>query len=653
MVLEIFVDDQERIWIGHNEGLDQLNNNGNRLRHFSMPHNNPRSESGFVTAIQQSKDNLLWVGTIGGGLFLVDPDHGIQKQFLRTPDTPNSIISNLVSALEIDRDHIWIGTRRGLSRYNPQTDTFQHYLGDAVAARSASADISSITSDLNGKIWITSRKGLFYYHPQKDTVAQFQTDDAALSEALDVTINGIFHHKSGNYWIATENGLVEMTPAGELLRHLSELNGLSSSYICDIQGDDNGNLWVSTFSGFFRLNPTADHADAMRIFTVDDGIQSHEFNADAAFRHPGTGELFFGGINGFNRFYPNQVIDNPSAPPVALTAFRKFDKTVLSGRALMETDLIELNHSDQFFAFEFSALDYTIPEKNQYAYKMVGFDDRWIRSGNRRFASYTNLDAGEYRFRVRAANNDGIWNNEGVDINIIIHPPYWETWWFRALLIMALIAALWIAYHLRIQKLLALERIRIRIASDLHDDIGSSLTKIALYADLMRNGSSEADSEKMLSKIGKLSRDLVVTMSDIVWSIDARNDTYGDLLDRMHDFATGLLSPGDIAYVIDTEGISEAQKIPANIRQNLYLIFKEAVNNVARHSQASKVHITMQQQGQQFRLNIRDNGCGNTQALRQTGHGLRNMQMRAERLGGQLVLKDNEGLELDLIVDKL
>ncbi len=654
MVLSIYVDEKEDTWVGHNAGLDRFDRNGQYQRNYTIPHNNPKSGSGFVSDIVQANPQSLWIATLGGGVILLDKVKGIQKQFLQEAGNSNSISNNQATALHLDRSgQLWIGTRLGFCRYDPKTDRFRRYIKEATAVRSHSADIQSIELDNNGKIWLTTWQGLFYYDEARDSVLAFETSDKALQEALDVKINSIYQHQDGNYWIATENGLIEMNASGRMLRHLTELDGLPSSYICDIEGDEFGNIWVSTFFGFLRMNPAPGMLNTLRIFTIDDGIQSNEFNVGTAFHNPRTGELFFGGINGFNRFFPEKVKDNPLPPPVALTAFRKFDKTVLSGRALSETRAIELKHNEPYFAFEFSALDYTIPEKNQYAYKMVGFDERWIRSGNRRFASYTNLDAGEYRFQVRAANNDGIWNTEGVGINIIIHPPFWETWWFRLILAGIIIGALWLAYRARIRKLLELERMRVRIASDLHDDIGSSLTKIALYTDLMQNGTDAGESEKLLTKIGNMSRELIVTMSDIVWSIDARNDTYGDLLDRMHDFAIGLLPPQEISYTIKTRGISESQKLPANIRQNLYLIFKEAVNNVVRHSEASQVQISLEQQGQQFRLNIRDNGCGNSGTLRKSGHGLRNMQMRAERLGGELAVKQNGGLELDLTIEKI
>ena len=654
MILAIYSDADGTSWVGHNAGLNVFDKENNPIGYFPIPHNNPRSGSGFVNAICRADSQNLWIGTLGGGLYLFDKEKGIKRQYLHKTGTSNSLGSNLITSLATDRyGQLWIGTRRGIDRFNTKSGTFRHYATEAVVNRSQVADILSIYRDRDQEIWVTTWKGLFRYDEAADAIVRFEATDETLNNALNLKVNGIYQHQDGNYWVATENGLIEMSIDGRMFRHLTELDGLPSSYTCGVIGDEAGNLWISSFFGFVRYNAAAHNDDKLRIFTEADGLQSNEFNVGATFRNPANGELFFGGINGFNRFFPAEVKDNPAPPPVALTAFKKFDRTVLSGQALLQARTIELDHNDQYFAFEFSALDYTISEKNQYAYKMSGFNDRWIYSGARRFASYTNLDAGEYRFLVRAANNDGIWNEEGVDLRIVIHPPFWETWWFRLLVATLLSVALWMAYRARIRKLLALERMRVQIASDLHDDIGSSLTKIALYADVIHNNDDRTERNRLLTKIGSMSRELVVTMSDIVWSIDARNDTFADLLDRMHDFAAGLLTAREIEYSINVSGVRHDQKVPANTRQNLYLIYKEALNNVARHSGASEVKINLRQEGSEFRLSVWDNGRGHSDASRKSGHGLRNMQMRAERLGGAIDLKDNDGLELELRIEKI
>jgi signal transduction histidine kinase len=323
--------------------------------------------------------------------------------------------------------------------------------------------------------------------------------------------------------------------------------------------------------------------------------------------------------------------------------------------AIVAIQTIRLSHRQNFFSFEFAALDYTQPQKNRYAYKMDGFDENWIQSGTRRYASYTNLDAGTYQFRVRGSNHDGAWNEQGATVRLIITPPFWKTWWFRILAATAIVGLLALIYRYRVAQLLAVERLRVRIASDLHDDIGATLTKISLHSELIQESPDPNEVRNSLRKIGAMSRELVTTMSDIVWSIDARNDTVGDLIDRMRDFASGVLSVKAVEVTFNFAGLDMQMKLPVNLRQNIYLIFKEAINNIAKHAEASQVEVQVRNSDGKFSMIIRDDGKGwheNTYE-KLTGHGLRNMKMRAVRIGGHLDISRNGGCTVSLMAPGL
>ncbi|MCP4693775.1 MAG: hypothetical protein GY859_37420, partial [Desulfobacterales bacterium] len=235
-----------------------------------------------------------------------------------------------------------------------------------------------------------------------------------------------------------------------------EQDGLPSNSVMGILEDERGHLWLSTFRGISQFDPVR---ETFKNYTPKDGVQSHEFNNTVAFKSR-DGQMFFGGINGFNAFYPRDIRDNPCIPPVVLTDFQIFNKSVHIGddsilkKSIMETEEIVLSHRESVFSFEFAALNYQFPEKNRYKYRLEGFEDDWNEvDGARRFVTYTNLDPGEYLFRVTGSNNDGIWNEEGASVRITVTPPWWETPWFRASTLIALIVLIFSGFRRRMRRI--------------------------------------------------------------------------------------------------------------------------------------------------------------------------------------------------------
>jgi serine phosphatase RsbU (regulator of sigma subunit) len=225
-------------------------------------------------------------------------------------------------------------------------------------------------------------------------------------------------------------------------------DGLPSDAIYGILEDSKGNLWLTTNNGLSRFSPLTKH---FRNYTVRDGLNSREFNGGAFFKSR-KGEMFFGGINGFNAFYPDKIKDNPFIPPVVLTSFRKLNEEVEFGKSITEVDVIQLTHKDYFFSFEFASLDYAAPNENLYAYKVEGLDEQWIATtASKRYASYTTLPPGEYTFRVIGSNSDGVWNKRGASVKVVISPAYWQTWWFRFGILLSALAVGLVAYRRRLK----------------------------------------------------------------------------------------------------------------------------------------------------------------------------------------------------------
>jgi signal transduction histidine kinase len=373
--------------------------------------------------------------------------------------------------------------------------------------------------------------------------------------------------------------------------------------------------------------------------------------------------MFFGGINGFNSFFPDSIKDNAHVPAVVLTAFKIFDKAVEFGGDAADLEEIELTADDDFFAFEFVALDYTNPQNHRYAYMLAGFDRDWIYCGARRYASYTNLNPGKYVFRVKGSNNDGVWNETGVAVTVVIHPPFWQTWWFSLLSIGCLIvgAAFSHQYRVRykIKRLLEIERVRAlenervrqQVADDFHDELGQKLTNMTLFAEILKrnlNGISP-ESANYLDKIRETSKNLSVGVRNFIWALDPEQDSLYDLAIYLKDSGDEIFDKTGIDFrVNDISPELERVKLPMNWRRHLTLIFKEGMNNVLKHAACKNVTLEMAVEHDNLVISLTDNGKGfngrgNDGTNGESGRGLSSMSNRAAKLQGELAVITHVG----------
>jgi ligand-binding sensor domain-containing protein/signal transduction histidine kinase len=585
-------------------GLDVRRAGESTFRHFHFQTGQTGDlPANTVMTLLQDAGGALWVGTNGGGLFQFDVRSGIVARFRRRAGDTASIANNWVwSLFEDQQGSLWIGTwGGGFSRMDRRTGQWTTY---------------------------TTR-------PNDSTSLSHNT---VLSFAED---------PKGILWVGTEGGgLNRFDPSTGLFRQYHEHDGLPNDVIYGILPDGRGNLWLSTNHGLSRFSPST---GAFRNYDVSDGLQSNEFNQGASCRLA-NGMLLFGGTGGLNAFFPDSIRDNTRIPPVVVTRLEIHDRPALAVQGII-TEVV-LRYPENAFAVEFAALDFAAPEKHRYAYMLEGVDPDWIETGVRRYARYVGLEGGTYTLRIKGSNGDGFWNDQGVVLAVTVLPPYWKTAWFRALGVVVLIAALGFLYRYRLQRAVDLERIRIRIASDLHDDIGSALTRIAVHSEMIRTLEDPVAIRSTSEKIGAACREIIVTMSDVVWSIDARNDTIGDLLDRIRDYAADVLGARSTNFSLEHSGLDVKKIIPVDVRQNLYLILKEAVSNVARHSTASRVTITLTNEGGRFTMVVADDGHRRDPA-HGTGQGLRNMTMRAERLAGVLQTAEADGFTVTLTMGAL
>ncbi|MEQ8463833.1 two-component regulator propeller domain-containing protein [Coleofasciculus sp. E1-EBD-02] len=432
-ISSVYEDRNRTLWIGtFNSGLDKISSETGQLTHYIHEPDNPSSlSSNKIWSIYEDHSSIVWIGTGGGGLNKFDQKTGQFTYYTHDKDNPHSLSDDYIWSIYEDHSGVlWIGTLHGgLNKFDRKIEQFTHYMYAPDDQNSLSDNnIFSIYEDKSGTLWIaTINGGLNKFDRETEKFTRYTHDPNNPNSLSYDRVLSINEYPAGTLWLGTYGGgLNKFDIATETFTHYTENDGLPSNSVVGILADDNGNLWLSTGNGLSKFNP---EAETFRNYDVGDGLQGNEFDGVKAYAKTKDGAMLFGGLNGFNLFYPDQVKDNPHIPPIVITDFRIFDQTVKLNPAISVAKNIKLSYKDDFFSFKFAALDYTNPEKNQYAYKLEGFDHDWIYSGTRRYASYTNLDPGTYTFRVKGSNNDGVWNEEGTSVTITIIPPPWKTGW--------------------------------------------------------------------------------------------------------------------------------------------------------------------------------------------------------------------------------
>ncbi|HOV99332.1 MAG TPA: two-component regulator propeller domain-containing protein [Bacteroidota bacterium] len=487
-IYSLFQDVQKNIWIGTNGGgVNVINSAVSKFRHITSEVNskNTLSNRQVNTFLEEGDD--LWIGT-EGGLNRYNRKTGIFKHYIHNPDDKKSIGANAVWAICKDRrGNLWVGTwGGGLNKFNYGTETFTHYYYNPDDSTSiGSNNMFSIYEDRDGNLWIgTMGGGLNLFDRRTGKFTRFTIFNSNIStnyvqhiteskdgylwlsnsvcfEKFDkktktfqhyvydpndsTTISSskvlcTFEDSKGNLWFGTGNGLNLLDQATNKFKVYRTNDGLPNNFINSIIEDNDQNLWIATNKGISKFINAVNLPEKPQFknYTYEDGLQGNGFNRRACYKDR-EGLLYFGGYNGFNVFDPRQLVDNKYVPPVVITEFRVFNKpipigVISSGRVDPENNCVQLTYKQSAFSIEFSALNYIASAKNQYAYQLEGLDEQWNYVGTRRMATYTNLSPGEYIFRVKGSNNDGVWNEEGVSLKIIIMPPFWKTWWFRTMI---------------------------------------------------------------------------------------------------------------------------------------------------------------------------------------------------------------------------
>ena len=442
--------------MGWNDGgrLNKFDNATGVWRHYQHNLNNPASIShDTVRAIGEDNRGDLWIGTDGGGLNKYNREKDTFNHYRYDPANPTSLSSDEVLSIYKDRNgDLWVGTRdAGLNVYDYATDQFHHFTLPDNANSLYNNEVRSIYMDRKGTLWVGTVIGLNKINLKKGDFKHFhanQDDPQSLSQNI---ILAIFEDRSGSIWLGTHSGgLNKFDPKTETFIHYNEQDGLASNVVYGILEDDQGYLWLSTNNGVSRFDP---FTEQFKNFDVSDGLQSNEFNA-GAYHEGKNGEMYFGGVNGYNSFNPEKIPeDNQYLPPIVLTSLTQGGEAAFPDDNLESIEEFTFRWPDDYFEFEFSALSYVNPEENQYAYMLDGFDKQWNYVGSQRFGRYTNLPGGSYTLHIKGSNNDGIWNEQGLVLDVTFVPPFWETWLFRGLVVMVVVVGVVSGIRLRVRSI--------------------------------------------------------------------------------------------------------------------------------------------------------------------------------------------------------
>jgi ligand-binding sensor domain-containing protein len=448
-VYALMEDDEGLVWIGTYMGVNILDRNKDEFTMLMHDPDNPFSvSSDRIRTILQDSNGLIWIGTETNGINSYDKNTGRAKRYFHVEGDPTTLPENNILVMQIDsQGRLWVGTGKGVCYKQKGSDLFRTLNTEDGTVKLSGNTIWSIYEDQDGYIWIGTTHGLNRLDPEIKNVEYFLHDANDPASISSNRVFSIYQDTEKRIWIGTMGGgLNRYDPQNNSFNSYTEKDGLPNNVVYGIIEDAEGNLWITTNWGLAKfdvLTETFVKYDAL------DGVQGNEFNAGSYFQNA-KGEIYIGGMNGFNVFLPAEIKINTNIPPIAITSFLIYNQP--AGLLVESGDTLKLNYSENFFSFEFTALDYTNPDKNWYRYQLEGYDPDLINTGpDRRFAQYQQVNPGTYVFHVTGSNNDGVWNPEGAVVTLIIKPPWWQTWTFRILAFLTAMALGWALVYWRMK----------------------------------------------------------------------------------------------------------------------------------------------------------------------------------------------------------
>ncbi len=694
-----FIDENDSLlWIGTTDGLNVYNRYENKYTVFRKDEKNKNGlTSSYILCLYMDSKGNKWTGTRGGGFYKIEtPSNGKTniKRIKPSNDTATAISIHFIT--EDKKGNLWLGTGGGgLWKYDPEKNMVKKYAAAKDGSGPGHPFVFTILEDSYGNIWLgTPSGGLNLFDPDTERFIYFINDPDKVNSLSNDIVLSLHEDINHNLWIGTSSGLNKLIPklnsdifeefknqklnTKTVFKNFGYEQGFPNDVIYGILEDSRQNLWISTNKGMAVFNTVTETLH--KTYDISDGLQSNEFNQNGYYKNK-HGVLYFGGVNGFNFFHPDKLMDNKFIPPVVITGISLFNKKVPVGssdsthksffldKELFGMNEISLSWKHDVITFDFAALSYHSPEKNQFSYKLEGFNEDWVFAGNSLTATYTNLNPGKYVFRVRACNNSGVWNESGTYINIHISTPPWLSWYaylFYTLLFSSMVyvfiryrinkATREIKVQTQIEKARTEEReeFRKKSAADFHDEAGNKITKITLFTEMAKTETEDkAQLQNYLNKIELNISELSTGMRDFLWVMDPQHDTLFDTVTRLKDFGDSMLSELGIQFIV--RGMNNTFQnivLPMNTRRAVLQIFKEAMHNCAKHANAAEVILTVTLENNFILFSLQDNGNGfdiNEERSR-NNYGLTIMKTRAEKINAELTINSekNNGTNITL-----
>jgi ligand-binding sensor domain-containing protein/two-component sensor histidine kinase len=687
-IFSFFKDREGNIWIDTDLGMNIFNPHLQQFKYLNQNTEQPPTHlAANITSIFESSKKDIWVSTWGNGVFKYDSNFVFQKNYVYDSTNASSFGEPLNRAWtfgEDDKGKIWIGSQYGMvSILDPATGKF---FNNTIPEFEHST-IMHIAEDKENNFWFGLYNGnIGKWNYASDKIAVYK-DLYGINFKEPTVIDGLLADKDNGIWVGTSlyglnrfneskkimderalisqhvfslssisdsviaggtsgKGFFLFNKVSKTAKFYNTTNGLSSNIVFGCMPDNSHTIWVFASNGIERLNLKN---ESISHYNLNDGIKDHVFLR--AFCKLKTGIFMATANSGIIYFNPDSITIKSSPPDVVITGFSA-DQQSFPVDSLLEYKTINLSYDKNVIAIQYASVSFIGRNTDQYFYQLDGIDRKWVSAGTARSVTYASLAPGNYTFKIKSQNADGIESAHITLLNFTIHPPWWQTWWAYLLWVILLCIAGYAVYKYRKRSSRALSNMRQRIATDLHDDIGSTLNSISVFSEIAGSQleTNQENAKSLLEKMGSASRNMIDTMNDIVWAVNPKNDYFENVLQRMQYFAGELLSGKNILLRFEVDANIKNIKLPMAKRKDFYLIFKEAINNTYKYADCKTVRVSIALEAQNIVMRIADDGVGFEENKSMGGNGLKNMETRAKEISAQLNITSSamKGTEVEL-----
>ena len=700
MIHCMYEDKEGNIWVGTDKGINIFNPYRQQFHFFE---NDPAKKFPHIANetmdFIQTKTGDLWVATWGGGITLFDSKlkaegylthqndaahslgepgsrvfsllkdqqgnilAGCQHGFFSIADPVTKSIVNfhpdglrnltILNMRADDQENLWMALYAGIGKYDRKNDSFYSFMKFIPYGGVDSATASDILPDHRGNIWVgTLGLGLQKFDASVNRFTEIFVPEKSGSRTISsALINCMIPINDSVIAIGSGSGVDILNTNSKQFSSISTLDGLPSNNVSALYFIPPYNLWATAGNMICKINLKNIH---ITRFGPQDGIKALDFSSCHHFYRMRDGRLLAGYIGGFLYFYPDSVNAGGLPSSVTLTGFQIFDRSVSIDSLLKQKDTISLSYKENFITIHYASLSYWEANRINYFYKLDGIDKDWVNAHDQRFATYTNLQGGTYTFHVKCENSDAIPCKEITSLILIIQPPFWQTWWFKTGIALIVGLLLYALYRYRINQILKLQNVRNEISKDLHDDVGSTLSSISILSQVAKDKMDEGQHEQsssIMSKINNYSQEMVEKMGDIVWAVNAGNDNIQDIIQRLKNSFMQTTASKGMQLQFFSDPAFEKLILPIQVRKNMYLICKEAINNAIKYADCTQISVSFKMTATDAELCIADDGKGFDPMVHVYGNGLANMRARATEIKGNLIIDSvTAGTTIKLLV---